>query len=89
MNENIGEAKAINEPEKETTTAGVAGMSEQQLEEVAGGKKKSIISNHSCRAYLGPRYKEKSLFGWNWYANCIICNKQFCVEYGPWSGDPD
>ena len=91
MNENAREAKALNEQEKETTMAGVEEMSEQQLEEVAGGLKKPIISisDHSCRANLGPRYKEKSVFGWNWYANCKICNKQFCLEWGPWSGDPD
>ena len=88
MNENTREAKAINGQETKTIEAGVTGLDEEQLAEVAGGIQPKSKS-HGCRDNLGRWYKKKSWFGWNWYAKCKICKGEFKVKDGPWSGDPD
>jgi hypothetical protein len=86
MNENTREAKAINGQELKPIEAGVTGLDEEQLAEVAGGiVRQRLRHNHE----YGPRYKKKSLFGWNWYAVCKVCKKEVEVEKGDWSGDPD
>ena len=90
MNENTREAKAINGQELKPIEAGVTGLDEEQLAEVAGGfRERGYRSSHTCRDNLGPSYKRKSTFGWNWYAKCKICNREKKVKNGPWSGDPD
>ena len=88
MNENTREAKAINGQETKTIEAGVTEMSEQLMENVAGGMQ-GASKSHGCRNNLGRWYKKKSLFGWNWYAKCKICKAEIKVKDGPWSGDPD
>jgi len=88
MNENTREAKAIKGQETETIKAGVTVLDEEQLAEVAGGVKNRIRA-HICKSNLGPSYKKKSTFGWNWYAKCQICKCEIKVKEGPWSGDPD
>ncbi len=89
MNENTREAKAIKGQETETIKAGVTVLDEEQLAEVAGGGLKLQYISHICNNHLGPSYKRKSLFGWNWYAKCQICKCEIKVKEGPWSGDPD
>ncbi len=88
MNENTREAKAINGQETKTIKAGVTVLDEEQLAEVAGGVREKF-NIHICMRNLGPSYKKKSLFGWNWYAKCKICKSEIKVKDGPWSGDPD
>ena len=89
MNENTREAKAIKGQETETIKAGVTVLDEEQLAEVAGAGRRHSFPSHNCMSNLGPSYKKKSTFGWNWYAKCKICKSVVKVEYGPWSGDPD
>ena len=89
MNENNIETKELNVQEKETISMDTTELSEQQMDEVAGGGLSSKVKNHFCRENLGPRFKEKSTFGWNWCASCKICGKVKVLERGPWSGDPD
>ncbi len=57
------------------------------MEDVSGGVVKDFSSG--CKHKLGPRYKKKSFFGWNWYATCSRCKKEVQVEEGNWFGDPD
>jgi hypothetical protein len=86
MNENTREANAINGQEPKPIEAGVTGLDEEQLAEVAGG---GINHGVGHTHEYGPRYKKKSWFGWNWYAKCKICKAEIKVKDGPWSGDPD
>ena len=67
---------------------GAAELKPQQMEDVPGGG--GFLKNTGCNhEKVGPRYKKKSLFGWNWYAICSRCKQEVQVEEGDWFGDPD
>ena len=73
---------------KEVINGDMTEMNAQQLEDVSGG----IVEGGGVSCFhnkLGPRYKKKSLFGWNWYAICSRCKQEVQVEEGDWFGDPD
>ena len=71
--------------EKEIIKDDVTELSAQQLDDVTGGMNRP----YKCHHDFGPRYKKKSLFGWNWYAVCSKCGVEVRIEEGPWSGSPD
>ncbi len=73
---------------KEVINGNITEMNAQQLDGVSGG----VIggAGPGClHEKLGPRYKKKSFFGWNWYAVCSNCKCEVMVKEGPWSGSPD
>ncbi len=73
---------------KEVINGDMTEMNAQQQEDVSGGLVEG--GGVSCLNHkLGPRYKKKSLFGWNWYAFCSKCKCEVFVKEGPWSGSPN